>query len=126
MKRPESLELVKMTLLDRMDEMILTGRHEMQRFMSGEDRQMLGAGLEEGDLSELHRHEHMSVRRLDAQRNMVAVIDVALSKLKEGSYGICEDCGSVISEERLRVMPHAVLCVECQEQREKRWFKRNG
>ena len=37
----------------------------------------------------------------------------ALAKLDEGTYGICDACGSVIPRGRLKAMPDAVLCVEC-------------
>lgn len=37
----------------------------------------------------------------------------ALAKLDEGTYGICDACGSAITRGRLKAMPDAVLCVEC-------------
>ena len=37
----------------------------------------------------------------------------ALTKLDEGTYGICDACGGQISGGRLRAMPDAVLCVNC-------------
>ena len=40
-------------------------------------------------------------------------IDTALAKLDAGTYGVCESCGSVISEARLEAMPAARLCIEC-------------
>ncbi len=45
-------------------------------------------------------------------------MEEALVKFEEGSYGICEDCGKEIIEERLEVAPYATCCVMCQEQRE--------
>lgn len=37
----------------------------------------------------------------------------ALSKLDEGTYGVCDSCGSTIPEGRLEIHPWAVLCVPC-------------
>jgi DnaK suppressor protein len=37
----------------------------------------------------------------------------ALTKLDEGTYGICDACGGTISAGRLRAMPDGVLCLEC-------------
>lgn len=37
----------------------------------------------------------------------------ALAKLDEGTYGVCDACGSSIARGRLKAMPDAVLCVEC-------------
>ena len=38
------------------------------------------------------------------------MIDRALQKINDGSYGVCEKCGSVIDEGRLKVMPTATRC----------------
>jgi DnaK suppressor protein len=45
-------------------------------------------------------------------------IDEALQRLEEGTFGTCAECGTEISEARLRAVPFAVLCITCQEQRE--------
>ncbi|MGH2894669.1 MAG: TraR/DksA family transcriptional regulator [Solirubrobacteraceae bacterium] len=37
----------------------------------------------------------------------------ALAKLDEGTYGVCDACGSPIARGRLKAMPDAVLCLEC-------------
>jgi len=46
-------------------------------------------------------------------------IDEAIRKLDEGTYGICEDCGDEISEQRLKILPYAIYCIDCKEKREK-------
>ena len=51
-------------------------------------------------------------------------IDAALRKIDEGTYGDCEECGKAISQKRLMAMPHACLCIKCQELEEKK--KRRG
>lgn len=43
-------------------------------------------------------------------------IQAALERLKNGSYGLCENCNQVIFEGRLRLFPAARLCVRCQEE----------
>lgn len=45
-------------------------------------------------------------------------IDAALGRMDDGTYGICEDCGQPIAASRLAVMPSAITCIHCQEQRE--------
>lgn len=42
----------------------------------------------------------------------------ALSQIKIGRYGICEDCGKMIDTDRLMVYPEATLCASCQKKRE--------
>ncbi|MEN6437169.1 MAG: TraR/DksA C4-type zinc finger protein, partial [Syntrophobacter sp.] len=46
-------------------------------------------------------------------------IDLALSKMNLGEYGICESCGDDISPKRLEVLPWARLCVDCARDFEK-------
>lgn len=43
----------------------------------------------------------------------------ALSRIKVGKYGICEDCGGIVDTDRLMVYPEATLCAKCQAKREK-------
>lgn len=42
----------------------------------------------------------------------------ALSRIKIGKYGICEDCGNMIDTDRLMVYPEATFCAQCQKKRE--------
>ena len=37
----------------------------------------------------------------------------ALQKIEDGTYGICDRCGKLVSEARLEARPWAVLCIEC-------------
>jgi DnaK suppressor protein len=45
-------------------------------------------------------------------------INEALGRLEEGMYGNCYECGGEISEPRLRALPFAVRCKDCEEARE--------
>ena len=47
-------------------------------------------------------------------------IDAAILRLEQGTYGRCQECDQEISEARLRALPFAVLCRDCQEQAEDR------
>ncbi|OGZ84883.1 MAG: hypothetical protein A2599_00450 [Candidatus Staskawiczbacteria bacterium RIFOXYD1_FULL_39_28] len=40
-------------------------------------------------------------------------VNSALEKIKSGTYGICENCGKKISEERLQAIPEAKTCLKC-------------
>jgi DnaK suppressor protein len=51
----------------------------------------------------------------DEAQQMVMQIDVALTRIDEGRYGICTKCNSQIPEERLKVAPFADLCIRCAE-----------
>jgi DnaK suppressor protein len=45
--------------------------------------------------------------------DLMRKVDHALTRVKTGDYGICENCGAAIPIERLDVLPYSTLCVEC-------------
>ena len=45
-------------------------------------------------------------------------IDQAISRLEEGTYGRCDECDGEIPAARLRALPFAALCRDCQEEAE--------
>lgn len=54
------------------------------------------------------------------ERQSLYELDDALKKIEDGTFGICEECKSLITKTRLEVVPFARLCVKCQEKKEKR------
>jgi DnaK suppressor protein len=66
----------------------------------------------EGDTLAVERERDLALSF--QARAAVDEIDAALEKLLEGSYGICEQCGSTIPRDRLRAIPYAALCVQCK------------
>jgi len=54
------------------------------------------------------------------ERELLYVLDDALKKIEDGTYGICEQCKASISKTRLKALPQASLCVKCQEKKEKK------
>ena len=66
----------------------------------------------EGDTIAVERERDLT---LSAQALFaVEDIDTALAKIKDGTYGWCEQCHATIPKERLRALPHAALCVQCK------------
>jgi DnaK suppressor protein len=55
---------------------------------------------------------------IERSENRLKAIDAAFSRLEQGSYGTCDQCGNEISLERLKALPFAIYCVDCQEERE--------
>jgi RNA polymerase-binding protein DksA len=45
-------------------------------------------------------------------------IDTALEKIEEGTFGVCELCAKKINKERLKAVPYAKLCIDCQREEE--------
>jgi RNA polymerase-binding transcription factor DksA len=66
----------------------------------------------EGDTLAVERERDLA---LSAQASAaVEEIDLAIQKIKDGTYGVCEQCNGIIPKERLRALPHAALCVQCK------------
>jgi DnaK suppressor protein len=52
-------------------------------------------------------------------------IDEALRRIKDKTYGKCQECGKQITTARLEAVPHARLCIECKEKEELRKAREN-
>jgi DnaK suppressor protein len=55
----------------------------------------------------------------DGERNLLMLIDEAFTRLKNGTYGICTNCGATIGDKRLAAVPWTPYCIDCQELQEK-------
>ncbi|MBW2194052.1 MAG: RNA polymerase-binding protein DksA [Deltaproteobacteria bacterium] len=49
---------------------------------------------------------------------LIRKIEDALTRLEDGNFGICDECGEEISGGRLKARPVATLCIKCKEQQE--------
>lgn len=70
------------------------------------------------DLSVMDVNKELALRLGDRESQMIADIDQALLRIKEGSYGICARCNKPIDERRLEALPTARYDAECQTQLE--------
>ncbi|HJO04767.1 MAG TPA: TraR/DksA family transcriptional regulator [Acidobacteriota bacterium] len=86
---------------------------ETQRRNSGED-----GPLDLADTAtELYTQE-FNYSLSENDRAQLQLIDAALERMDDGDYGDCEECGEKITETRLKAIPWAALCIECQELKE--------
>jgi DnaK suppressor protein len=53
-------------------------------------------------------------------REMLYGLDDAMKRIEDGTFGICEECKTVIAKSRLKAVPWARYCVKCQEKKEKK------
>lgn len=58
-------------------------------------------------------------RSKERSRKLISKIQDALVKIKNGTYGYCEETGETISLKRLEARPVAILCIEAQKRHEK-------
>jgi DnaK suppressor protein len=71
--------------------------------------------MDSGDVSFVDLLQSVGIKMVDIRQEELIKMDEAERKLKEGTYGICEECGKEISEERLRALPYAIRCIEDEE-----------
>ncbi len=108
----EERERIEKRLHARLDELIRT-RSAMRRSHEGgtELAHVDNHPAEEG--SELHDQEVDQTTELFLEEEERRIAE-ARRALQDGSYGFCKDCREPIPPERLRAMPEAVRCLDCQ------------
>jgi len=52
-------------------------------------------------------------------RQLLAMVETALQRIREGAFGECVNCGNEINAKRLEAVPWTRYCIECQEKLEK-------
>ncbi len=110
----------------RLREMLLEKKRTMWNELRDELFQNTGEGLHsqfeialdpaEAGLIDLLADTGLTVA--DIRRQELTAMDEAMGRMELGTYGICEECGEEIPEERLRVMPFARYCRDDQEKLE--------
>jgi len=75
---------------------------------------LMGAGQEAADSSSYHVMNHLHIDRLESRTRILRQIDMAVRRLAEGSYGCCAHCEQQINSKRLRAIPFAIYCRDCQ------------
>jgi DnaK suppressor protein len=81
---------------------------------SGEGQGVLDAA----EASEADIQDDIELALIQMKTETLHKIEEALSRLDEKTYGYCNECGDEISERRLRALPFAVRCKDCEEARE--------
>ena len=107
-------------MLSRRREELLKESHcRMKGSLGGERQQTVGGGLDPADQSVQHHCDTIQCWQFETEKNIIRKIELALRRIEEGAYGICEDCHDEIDEKRLRILPYALYCRGCQELQEK-------
>jgi DnaK suppressor protein len=107
---------LKKMLEDRRRELMtaVQGKIRDARADSGKERDV----LDQGESSEVDIQEDIEFALIQMKSETLNKIDAALRRLDEGTYGDCFECGEEISNARLRALPFAVRCKDCEEARE--------
>ncbi len=84
------------------------------RAEGGKDRDV----LDQGESSEVDIQDDIEFALIQMKGETLNKVNEALRRLEEGTYGNCFECGDEIAGPRLRALPFAVRCKDCEEARE--------
>jgi len=107
----EEMQEFETELLAR-KEQILKNLEEAQRKITMMQNQ---EPKDEGDFAVLAIETDIDGRIIEQQRAELNEIEIALGKIKAGTYGVCEMCEEPIGKERLMVKNFARFCISCRE-----------
>jgi DnaK suppressor protein len=102
-------------------------RRDIQAEVQGKMRNVRAEGTWGGKLndvldavesSEADIQDEIEFALIQMKSETLNKIDDALVRLEQGDYGNCFECGDEIAEKRLRALPFAVRCKDCEEARE--------
>jgi DnaK suppressor protein len=115
-KTQRNAELRKM-LEQRRDELRMQVHGRMRDIRSQSRHHGTAPGHDE--MLEVDVREDIDAALIQMTSETLGKIDVALRRLEQGAYGNCSECDSQITEARLRALPFATRCRECEAVREK-------
>jgi len=122
-------------------QMLQERQREIQAEVQGKMRNVRAEGTWGGKLNEVldavesaeaDIQEDIEFALVQMKSETLNKINDALGRLEQGDYGNCFDCGEEIAEKRLRALPFAVRCKDCEEakevaeQRERQMAQRRG
>src|SRR5213592_119290 len=108
-------------------QMLQARRREIQAEVQGKMRGVREEGTWGGKLNEVFDavesaeadiQEDIEFALVQMKSETLTKINDALARLEQGDYGNCFECGAEIAEKRLRALPFAVRCKDCEQARE--------
>jgi DnaK suppressor protein len=125
-KAERSTEVSKSARYAELKKILEGRRREIMSEVQGKIRDVRSEGttqklnevFDAGESSEADIQEDIEFALIQMKAETLQKINEALGRLEEGVYGNCYECGEEISEARLRALPFAVRCKDCEEARE--------
>jgi DnaK suppressor protein len=114
----------KTSRYNELRQMLEDRRRELMNEVQGRIRDVRADGnkdrdvLDQGESSEVDIQEDIEFALIQMKSETLNKINEALNRLEEGTYGNCFECGEEIAHARLRALPFAVRCKDCEEARE--------
>ncbi len=98
-------------------EILTKKREELNRNLSGtkEERQETDFGRDEGDRATASMSREMTFQQKAQYRGLLMLVEAAMGRINQGTFGDCLNCGKEISAKRLSAVPWSRYCITCQE-----------
>ncbi|MBC7973825.1 MAG: TraR/DksA C4-type zinc finger protein [Myxococcales bacterium] len=74
---------------------------------------------DEMDLASSEYLQSFEFRLRGREKSLLSKLDLALKKITDGTFGICEICEEAIGKKRLEARPETTLCIKCKEDQER-------
>jgi RNA polymerase-binding transcription factor len=111
--RPHDIDYFKELLTKQLDELLARAEKTVAELIRNSD---LSADIVDQASSDIDRN--YTLRICDRESHLIRKIKTALSKIEEGTFGICESCDEEIGVERLRARPVTAYCIRCKTKME--------
>ena len=117
-ERERRREALQHMLLRKRQEILKEIEGSLGQSLTEDQQRRLESARDVGDQALMDLDRELGISLMEMRNRRRQAIDEALTRLNEGTYGICAECGVEISERRLEAVPFAKLCVECQAREE--------
>jgi DnaK suppressor protein len=74
---------------------------------------------DEMDLASSEYLQSFEFRLRGREKSLLSKLDLALKKIEDGTFGVCEICEEPIGKKRLEARPETTLCIKCKEDQER-------
>jgi phage/conjugal plasmid C-4 type zinc finger TraR family protein len=118
LNRRQMIELAY-AMTRRRDDLLDEIRSDVERVRAEPYASVAGATPDIGDAAVADLLADVGEAEVTRDLGELRMLEKALKRISDGSYGQCSDCDAEIPFERLRAQPGAERCVACQEHREK-------
>ena len=109
--------------LEQFRKRLETRQHELRTMVSRNDQEGRSADQEAtqdiADRAASSYNKEFLFSQSNNDRQLLQMVDGALARIREGSFGECISCGKEINPKRLEAVPWTRHCIECQEKLEK-------
>jgi DnaK suppressor protein len=100
---------------------------EKRKLVLERARQMMSEGMvldtndlpDEMDLASSEYIQSFEFRLRGREKYLLSKLDLALKKIEDGTFGVCETCEEPIGKKRLEARPETTLCIKCKEDQER-------